>query len=80
MVGSTRFKYCDEGKLKKRLGVWYKWKYDGASQKRYVEATMPKLVDEILETHRNCTGKEPKGYDTYSRIPRKSYRTTILWT
>ena len=43
MVG-TRFKYRDEGKLKKHLGVWYKWEYGDVNQERYVEATMPKLV------------------------------------
>ena len=48
MVG-TRFKYRDEGKLKKHREVWYKWKYGNANQKRHVEATMTKLVDEIIE-------------------------------
>ena len=63
MVGE-RFKYRDEGKLKKHLGVRYEWKTDPETNERYIEATMPKLVDEIIEAYGEYKGSEPKEFET----------------
>ena len=44
--------------------MWYDWKIDPASGERYIEATMPKLVDEIIEAYTKYKGSEPKEFDT----------------
>jgi hypothetical protein len=58
-----RFGYTDLGKLKKHLGVWYEEKFD-ESQERYLEATMPELVDNIIQLHEKHVGKLIKEYNT----------------
>lgn len=63
MVG-LRFKYRDEGKLKKHLGVWYEWKTDPETKERCVVATMPQLVNEIIEAYEKYKGGPVKEYDT----------------
>ncbi len=47
-----RFGITDLGRLKKHLGIWYEWKIDENGE-RYIVATMPKLVRQIVE----CTEK-----------------------
>ena len=42
---SRRFKFRDEGRLKKHLGVSYKWKQNEERGERLIEATMHTLVD-----------------------------------
>jgi hypothetical protein len=44
-----RFGITDLGLLKKHLGIWYEWKQD-ENRERYVVATMPKLVQDIIKT------------------------------
>ena len=56
-----RFEYKDLGPLKKHLGVWYKLKYD-ENGNRYLEATMPKKVREIIELYEKHTKGEAKIY------------------
>jgi hypothetical protein len=51
------------GKLKKHLGIWYKWKKDEQGN-QYLEAHMPKMVEEITQKFFKATGKEAKEYDT----------------
>jgi hypothetical protein len=54
-----RFGITDLGILKKHLGIWYKWKVDEHGE-RYVVATMPKLVRQIIETMEKAVGHEVK--------------------
>jgi hypothetical protein len=58
---SKRFGYKDLGDLKKHLGVWYEEKTDENGEK-YIEATMPKKIREIIETYERHIGKEAKIY------------------
>ena len=61
---SRRFKFRDEGRLKKHLGVSYKWKQDEETGERLIEATMHTLVDEIISKYQEIKGSEPKEYST----------------
>ena len=61
---SRRFKFRDEGRLKKHLGVSYKWKQDEETGERLIEATMHILVDEIISKYQEIKGSEPKEYST----------------
>jgi len=52
------------GKLKKHLGVWWEWKTDPNSGEVYLEASMPKMVNEIKTAYINATGKSPRAAST----------------
>ena len=62
-----RFKFTEEGKLRKHLGVWYEWKKDSNGE-LYIEATMPELVEQIVskaeKNHLEDYNKEMKKRDT----------------
>jgi hypothetical protein len=51
------------GRLKKHLGIWYDWKKDKLGN-TYLEATMPKMIEEISEKFEKETGKKAKAYTT----------------
>jgi hypothetical protein len=55
----TRFNITDLGTLTKHLGIWYEWKKDDNGEK-YIVATMPKLVKEIIESFEDHMGREAK--------------------
>jgi hypothetical protein len=59
----TRFNISDLGILKKHLGIGYEWKEDHG--KKYIEATMPKLIREIIESFEEHMGREAK----ISKVP-----------
>jgi hypothetical protein len=46
--------------LKKHLGIWYEWKNDKVIKELYLEASMPKLIEEITTNYKKATGKEGK--------------------
>jgi hypothetical protein len=48
----TKFKIDKLGKLNKHLGVWWIWKTD-ANGELYLVATMPKMVEKIVEIYNN---------------------------
>jgi hypothetical protein len=52
------------GKLKQHLGIWYEWKTEKGTGELYLEARMPKLIEEITDNHKKATGKETKIYTT----------------
>lgn len=54
-----RFGITDLGRLQKHLGIWYDWKVDENGE-RFVVATMPKLVRQIIETAEEAVGHEIK--------------------
>jgi hypothetical protein len=54
-----RFGITELGLLKKHLGVWYEWKTDEHGE-RYVVATMPKLVRQIIEVTEKAIGHDLK--------------------
>jgi hypothetical protein len=54
-----RFGMTKLGLLKKHLSVWYKWKTDEHGE-RYVVATMPKLVRQIIEVTKKAIGHDLK--------------------
>jgi hypothetical protein len=58
-----RFNYTDMGKLKKHLKIWYKWTTDEHGN-IIVIATMPKMVEEIINAYDKHTGKDVKAYTT----------------
>jgi hypothetical protein len=51
------------GRLKKQLGTIYEWKQD-KSGNTYLEASMPKMIDEISEKFEQARGKKAKEYAT----------------
>jgi hypothetical protein len=55
-----KFKIEKLGRLKKHLGIWYEWKNDKITKELYLEASMPKLIEEIIVNYKNATGKEAK--------------------
>ncbi len=57
----SRFDYTDLGGLRKHLGVWYEEKMDKNGE-RYLVATMPKKVREIIELYEEHIGKNAKIY------------------
>jgi hypothetical protein len=59
-----RFNITDLGLLKKHLGIWYDWKEEENGEK-YIEATMPKLVGEIIESFEEHMARETK----ISKVP-----------
>jgi hypothetical protein len=54
-----KFKIEKLGRLKKHLGIWYEWENDKVP-KLYLEASMPKLIEEIFANCKKATGKEAK--------------------
>ena len=58
-----RFGIKDLGKLTKHLGIWYEEKIDKNGEKSLV-ATMPKLVETIVDVYEKHVGHEAKMYDT----------------
>jgi hypothetical protein len=48
--------------LNKHLGVWWIWKTE--ANRDYLVATMPKMVEEIIEKYNNNADKVPKNGDT----------------
>ncbi len=54
-----RFGITELGVLKRHLGIWYDWKTDENGE-RYVVATMPKLVKQIIEVTEKAIGREVK--------------------
>jgi hypothetical protein len=58
-----RFNITELGILKKHLGIWYNWKKDNGEQ--YIEATMPKLVREIIESFEEHKARDVK----ISKVP-----------
>jgi hypothetical protein len=63
MLG-TRFKYTEEGILRKLLGVWYEKKQDPETGEYYLVATMPKMVRDIIDQYEKHVQKEAKLYET----------------
>jgi hypothetical protein len=59
----TRFKIDKLGKLNKHLGVWWIWKTDGNGEP-YLVATMPKMVEEIVEKYNNNADRVAKNGGT----------------
>jgi hypothetical protein len=59
-----RFGITELGILKKHLGIWYDWHVDEHGD-RYVVATMPKLVKQIIASAEDAVGHEIKE----SRVP-----------
>jgi hypothetical protein len=55
-----KFKIEKLGRLKKHLGIWYEWKNDPKTKELYLEASMPKLIEEIISNYKKATGKEAK--------------------
>ena len=62
-IVGRRFKYRDEGKLKKYKGAYFEWQTDNNNE-RCLVMSMPKLVREIIEAREKMTGKEAKIYET----------------
>jgi hypothetical protein len=56
-----RFDYNDLGALRKHFGVWYELKTN-ENGNRYLVATMPKKVQEIIEVYKEHVGHEAKAY------------------
>jgi hypothetical protein len=55
-----KFKIEKLGRLKKHLQIWYEWKNDKITKQLYLEASMPKLLEEIIINYKTATGKEAK--------------------
>jgi hypothetical protein len=51
--------------LKKHLGIGYEWKNYKITKELYLEASMPRLIEEIIVNCKKATGKEAK----FSRVP-----------
>ena len=66
-----RFKYTDEGKLKKHLGIAYEWKQDEEGEP-YIEATMNKMIEGIINAYDNCTSTTDKKEFNTPGIPHLS--------
>jgi hypothetical protein len=61
------------GRLKKHLGTIYEWKQD-KSGNMCLEASMPKMIDEISEKFEQLRGKQAKEYATPG-TPGKTLKT-----
>jgi hypothetical protein len=59
----SKVKIEKRGRLKKHLGIWNDWKKDKLGN-TYMEATMPKMIEEISEKVEKATGKKAKAYAT----------------
>ena len=60
---TERFKFTDEGKSKKHLGVWYEWAKDEENNPMLV-ASMDMLVQEIVKATEDHVGGNIKLFDT----------------
>jgi hypothetical protein len=58
-----KIKIVKLGKLKKHLGIMYDWKQD-KSGNTYLEASMPKMIEETSEKFEKDKGKQAKVYAT----------------
>jgi hypothetical protein len=58
-----KIKIVKLGRLKKHLGTIYDWK-QVKSGNTYLEASMPKMIDEISEKFEQARGKKAKEYAT----------------
>jgi hypothetical protein len=54
------FKVEKLGRLKNHFGIWYEWNNDKVPNELYLEASMPKLIKEIITNYKKATGKEAK--------------------
>jgi hypothetical protein len=72
---SKRFEYKDLGALRKHLGVWYELKID-ENGNRYLVATMPKKIREIIELYEKHIGKNAKVYS----VPGTAGQCMEKWT
>jgi hypothetical protein len=59
----TKYKIDKLRKLNKHLGVWWIWKTD-ANGELYLVATMPKVVEELVEEYNNNTDRVAKNSGT----------------
>ena len=59
-----KFKIEKLGRLKKHLGIWYEWKTEKGTGELYLEASMPKLIEEIIDNFKKAKGKDAKLYTT----------------
>jgi hypothetical protein len=57
-----KFKIEELGKPEKHLGIFYKWKTEKGTGELYLEAGMPKLIEEIIDNYKKETGKEARIY------------------
>jgi Reverse transcriptase (RNA-dependent DNA polymerase) len=58
-----KIKIVKLGRLKKHLGIIYEWKQDKMGN-TYLEASMPKMIDEISVKFEQARGKKAKEYAT----------------
>jgi hypothetical protein len=58
-----KIKIVKLGRLKKHLGIIYEWKQNKSGY-TYLEASMPKMIDEIREKFEQARGKKVKEYAT----------------
>jgi hypothetical protein len=61
------FNYTEMGKLMRHLGIWYEWKQDEDGE-AIILATMPKMIDEIVQAYKKHTRNEVSEELFYSRI------------
>jgi hypothetical protein len=69
---NQKIKIVKLGRLKKHLGIMYDWKQDKLGN-IYLEASMPKMIDEISEKFELARGKKAKEYATPGK-PGKTLR------
>jgi hypothetical protein len=60
-------------KLKKHLGIWYEWKTERGTGELYLEASKPKLIEEIIEHYKKATEKARSQDLYYTRNTRKVF-------
>jgi hypothetical protein len=53
-----KFKIEKLGRLKKHLGIWYEWKNDKITKELYLEASLPKLIEEIIVNYKKAKEKK----------------------
>jgi hypothetical protein len=70
----ARFESKDLGKIRKHLGIWYEEKYDQNGE-LYLEATMPKMVNDIIRMWELHKGVPVKKQD----IPGMQGECTYKW-
>jgi len=52
------------GRLKKHLGIWWTWYTNRKTGEVYLQAMMPKMVQEIKQAYTHITGKSAKDAKT----------------
>ena len=55
------------GRLCKHLGIWYNWKKDN-NREKYIEMTMPKLVDNTVAKYQQLTKEDVKQASTLGTL------------